>query len=204
MASRETSARGPQLRDAKMDGMADSVRSMLRAIPSLTGTAPQLNTNTLPDDPATLFLKWFAEALSVGVPEPHAMTLSTVDSEGTPDARTLILKDLNESGWAFASTASSRKASQLAAQPAAALSFWWQPAARAVRVQGGVREASREESIADLRSRSPQAQSDVAEDDWTLFYVQPARVEFWQGSPNRRHTRIIYTANNSRWTRYVL
>ncbi len=187
-----------------MGGMADSIRSMLRAVPSLTGTAPPLNTSALPDDPTTLFLTWFAEALSVGVPEPHAMTLSTVDSEGVPDARTLILKDLNESGWAFASTGSSRKGSQLAAQPAAALSFWWQPVARAVRVRGEVRVASREESIADLRARSPQAQADVAGDDWTLFYLQPARVEFWQGSPDRRHIRIVYTANNSMWTRYVL
>lgn len=184
--------------------MADSVRSILRAIPSLTGSAPPLDTSSLPNDPKNLFLQWIEEALSAGVPEPHAMTLSTVDSEGTPDARTLILKDLNESGWAFASTASSRKGSQIAAQPAAALSFWWQPVARAVRVGGGVREASREESIADLRSRSPQAQSEVEENDWTLFYVQPIRVEFWQGSPDRRHTRIVYTANNSTWTRELL
>ena len=184
--------------------MADSVRMLLRSIPALTGTAPPLDVSSLPDDPQTMFLQWLEEAVAAGVPEPRSVTLSTVDSAGVPDARVLILKDLNESGWAFASTASSTKGIQLASQPAAALSFWWQPISRAVRLSGPVQVASREESIADLRSRSPQAQASVNDDDWTVWYLNPAQVEFWQGSPDRRHTRIFYTEQNGVWARVAV
>lgn len=180
--------------------MADDIRAQLRAIPALTGTPPTWDGDELPGDPTVLFLAWLDEALSAGVAEPHTMTLSTVDADGVPDSRVLILKDVDELGWAFASTASSRKGQQLRHRAAAALSFWWQPVARAVRVCGDVVEASRWESEADLRARSAQAQQGVDPDDWTLWRVQPTRVEFWQGSPDRRHTRIVYGRNGSGWT----
>jgi len=174
-------------------------RATLRTIPALTGTAPPLEGG-LPEDPVELFLAWLAGAVAAGVPEPHAMTLATVDGDGVPDARTLLLRDVDASGWVFGSTASSRKAAQLAAAPAAALSFWWQPQARAVRVRGPVTEASREESDADLRARSPEAQAAVAGDVWTLWRLRATRVEFWQGSRDRRHHRIVYTHGAGGWS----
>ena len=87
---------------------------------------------------AALSLTWLDDALAAGVAEPHAMTLSTVDAEGRPDARTLILKEVDRLGWAFASTRSSAKGRQLAMHPAAAPSFWWPARVRAVRVRGPV------------------------------------------------------------------
>ena len=180
--------------------MADDIRAKLRAMPSLTGTAPALDEKALPNDPVTLFLRWLDTAASARVPEPHAMTLSTVGADGVPDARTLILKDVDESGWAFAGTASSRKGTQLAASPSAALSFWWQPLVRAVRMRGPVFEATREESVADLRWRSAAAQAGVDPDDWTLWRVRPTRVEFWQGSRDRRHRRIVYRHGDDGWS----
>lgn len=62
-----------------------------------------------------LFLDWLEDARQREVAEPHAMTLSTVDSEGVPDARVLVLKDVGANGWAFASTRTSAKAIQLEA-----------------------------------------------------------------------------------------
>ena len=93
------------------------------------------------------------------------MTLATAGTDRLADARMLILKDAGERGFAFASTASSRKGSQVRENPAAALNFWWQPQTRAVRVQGPVVEADAAESAADLAARSPEAQSLVAEGD---------------------------------------
>lgn len=90
------------------------------------------------------------------------MTLATVDAEGIPDARTLILKEVSARGWAFAGHRSSAKGQQLAAQPAAALNFWWQPLVRAVRVRGRVEQASADESAADLAARSPAAREGIA------------------------------------------
>lgn len=183
--------------------MTDDVRRRLAVIPALTGAAPCLNLDALPDDPIELFLDWVEEAVAAGVSEPRTMTLATAGADGLPDARMLILKDAGQRGFAFASTASSRKGAQLGENPAAALSFWWQPQARAVRVRGPVAEADAKESAADLAARSPQAQSLVAEGDWRLWWVRPERIEFWQGSPDRKHLRIVYTFSETGWHRDV-
>lgn len=179
--------------------VADSAADWLLAQPSLTGTAPPL-LDALPDDPVELFWTWIRDAVEAGVPEPHVATLATVDADGVPDARALILKDLDGSGWAVAGQRSSRKGAQLAAQPAAALNFWWQQVARAVRVRGPVREASRACSEADLAARSAEARAGVDPADWVLWRIQAVRIEFWQGSPDRRHTRIVYTAQGGGWS----
>lgn len=180
-----------------------SARERLAAIPSLTGTPPVLDLGALPGDPVELFLGWLQEAVEASVPEPRAMTLSTLDPQGLPDSRVLILKDVSSQGWAFASTASSRKGEQLSARPVAALSFWWQPQMRAVRVRGPVLPASREESEADLARRGRSARASVEPGDWHLWRLRPARVEHWQGSPDRRHVRIVDRWTDEGWSREV-
>lgn len=67
------------------------------------------------------------------------------------------------------------------------------PQARAIRVRGPVEEATREETEADLAGRSPAARALVAPGDWRVWRLRPDRVEFWQGSPDRNHLRIVYT-----------
>ena len=180
-----------------------SIADRLRTIPSLTGTAPDLDLDALPADPLDLFTGWLDTALAGGVPEPIAATLATVDADGIPDSRTLLLKDVDERGWAFAGTASSRKAAQLTANPAAALSLWWQPQMRAIRVRGPVVQASHEECEADLAARSPQARATVPPGEWRVWRVQPQRIEYWQGSPDRQHIRIVYTRGGDGWSRTV-
>lgn len=179
------------------------MRALLRAIPSLTGTAPALDPATLADEPVAQFAVWLKEAVAAGVPEPAAATLATVDNEGMPDARVLILKDLDERGWAFAGSASSAKARQLSTHDVAAMSFWWQPLMRAVRLRGAVVEASRAESDADLAARSASARAQVAPGEWRLWRLLPISVEFWQGSRDRSHTRIVYTAAPDGWSRAI-
>ena len=179
---------------------AGAIGDWLRAQPALSGIAPPLDLGALPRDPVALFLTWIREAADAGVPEPHAATLATVDAEGLPDARTLILKGVGERGWAVAGPRSSRKGAQLAARPAAALNFWWQPVVRSVRVQGTVREASPAESEADLAARSKSARAGIEPGDWVLWWIVPTRVEFWQGSPDRRHTRLVYVAGADGWS----
>ncbi|MFL0564945.1 pyridoxal 5'-phosphate synthase [Microbacterium sp. 179-I 1D1 NHS] len=171
----------------------------LRDQPSLTGTAPPLDLSDLPADPHELFDTWIRAAADAGVPEPRATTLATADADGRPDARTLILKGVDADGWQFAGLRSSAKGAQLAENPAAALNFWWQPVMRAVRVRGTVREATPEESAADFGARP--ASSDAALSDWVLWRLIPERIEFWQGSPDRRHTRVVYTRAGDDWTR---
>lgn len=176
-----------------------SIAQRLRTIPTLTGAAPDLELESLPSDPHVLFTDWLEAALAGDVPEPIAVTLATVDVDGVPDSRVLLLKDVDERGWAFAGTASSRKAQQLAACPAAALGLWWQPQMRAVRVRGPVEQASPEECEADLAARSPEARATVPPGEWRVWRVQPQRIEYWQGSPDRQHVRVVYTRVGEEW-----
>jgi pyridoxamine 5'-phosphate oxidase len=135
------------------------VREFLRSLPVFAGVIRDFDTDSLPDDPAELFSSWLREAVEAGVPEPHAMTLSTSDAAGAPDARVLILKDLDQQGWWFATSAESAKGIQLAAQPSAALTFYWPRVARQVRVRGSVVTGSAEASEADFRSRGTGARA---------------------------------------------
>lgn len=178
----------------------DDMSSWLRAQPSLRGSAPPLDLGALPAVPHVLFAQWIRGAAEAGVPEPHALTLATVDSEGVPDARTLILKDVSERGWAFAGPRASRKADQLLARPAAALVFRWQPIVREVRVRGSVQEATPEESAADLAARSESARRGLEPGAWVRWWLVPDRVEFWQGAADRGHTRIVYERAGDGWT----
>ncbi len=89
-------------------------------------------------DPITQFRIWFEHALEVGVKEPNAMTLSTVDDFGRPSARIVLLKDLDEAGFSFFTNYNSDKGRHLDAHPASALTFWWEPLERQVRIEGDV------------------------------------------------------------------
>jgi pyridoxamine 5'-phosphate oxidase len=137
------------------------MRSVLRALPVLTGSAPDFDPGRTPSDPMSLFIEWFQIAVDAGVSEPHAMSLSTVDASGRPDARMLILKDIDSAGWHFAVSAASRKSSHLAANPVAALAFYWPQLVRQVRVRGAVVADPPGVTSADFLARSPGARAQV-------------------------------------------
>ncbi|MGW2491934.1 pyridoxine/pyridoxamine 5'-phosphate oxidase [Streptomyces sp. NPDC001606] len=113
--------------------------------------------DTAPPTPLALFTSWFAEAVAAGQPEPHTMSLATVDAEGRPDARIVMLHGADAAGWSFASHATSRKGQALAARPYAALVFYWPVLGRQVRLRGPVTAAPAEDSQADLHARSTGA-----------------------------------------------
>jgi pyridoxamine 5'-phosphate oxidase len=131
----------------------ESFRTELRNTKVLEGPFPPLDFTTFPPTPQEAFKNWFHEAITAGVREPHAMTVSTVDEEGCPDARVLILKNVDSRGWHFAIKADSPKGKQLAANGAAALTFYWPLLARQVRVRGVAVALPAQESVADYRAR---------------------------------------------------
>lgn len=179
--------------------MTTSSAEWMRSQPTLVGTPPPLDLAALPDEPEALFLDWITAASASGVSEPLAMTLATIGADGVPDARTLIIKDVDGRGWAFAGPRASRKGEQLSAHPVAALNFLWQPVMRAVRVRGAVVEADAADSAADLAARSAAARDGILPGDWVLWRVVPARVEFWQGAVDRRHVRVVYERAEGSW-----
>ena len=105
-------------------------------------------------DPTEQFGRWLDEAQAAGVAMPEAMTLATADADGRPSARTVLLKGADDDGFRFFTNTESRKASELAENPRAALVFHWQQdPRRQVIVSGGVAPLSREESEAYFRTR---------------------------------------------------
>lgn len=91
-----------------------------------------------PDDPLSLFADWYASAQQTGLGEPGAMTLATIDPDGRPSARIVLLKGFDASGFRFYTNYESRKGQALAAYPQAALVFWWEPLERQIRITGDV------------------------------------------------------------------
>ncbi len=108
------------------------------------------------DDPFVLFGKWLAEARR-SEPEPTAMTLATTDESGAPDARMVLLKGFDASGFVFYSNLESAKGAQLAANPRAALVFYWSSLSRQVRIRGAVKPVSAAEADEYFASRARDA-----------------------------------------------
>lgn len=170
--------------------MSESFRQYLRALPDFPEVLPDFDPATAPADPVGLFRQWLDEALAAGVPQPNACSLATADVLGRPSSRMLILKNIDDDGWHFATSRASRKGQELAANPHAALNFFWQQQGRQVRVAGSVVELSREASASDWHARPGADGSDNP--NWQLYAVRPREIEFWQARHDRRHIRHRY------------
>jgi len=172
--------------------MSESFRQFLRALPDFPAELPEFDPETAPKDPAELFRQWLNEALAAGVPQPNACSLATADALGRPSSRMLILKDIDDDGWHFATSRESRKGQELTANPHAALNFFWQPLGRQVRVVGDVVELSAEASAADWQGRPGADGSNNENTAWQLYALRPRELEFWQARHDRRHIRHRY------------
>ncbi|HEU4894376.1 MAG TPA: pyridoxamine 5'-phosphate oxidase [Acidimicrobiia bacterium] len=110
------------------------------------------------EDPVTEFQAWFAGALAAQIHEPNAFVLATVDADGTPSARAVLMKDLSEAGLVFYTGMASRKSEAMRSHPLAAATFVWTPLHRQVRFEGEVAPVSDEEADAYFSSRPRGAQ----------------------------------------------
>jgi pyridoxamine 5'-phosphate oxidase len=216
----------------------------LRREYNLTG----LRRADLEADPIAQFKKWFEQAsgarasgrmrkfciqlykrllLASGAEllDLTAMTLATVDQQGRPSARVVLLKGVDQRGFVFFTNYESRKGQELAGNPQAALVFYWPDQERQVCIAGEVTKLPSAESDAYYRSRPrgsrlgawASEQSSTVKDRaaleerweqmearfsgqdiprpafWGGYLLAPARLEFWQGRPNRLHDRFRYT-----------
>ena len=172
-----------------------------------------------PADPYALFGQWFEEAVRTEQPpvEANACWLATVDGEGQPHCRVLLLKGVDAQGFVFYTNYDSAKGLQMAAQPRAAMTFFWPALERQVRIEGLVEQVSAEESDAYYRVRplgsrlgawaSPQSQAiaDRHELEQRLAEVQrrfadgdPSRPPFWGGYRLRPQRIEFWQGRSSR------
>ncbi|WP_137045624.1 pyridoxamine 5'-phosphate oxidase [Pseudolabrys sp. FHR47] len=110
------------------------------------------------DEPMRLFAAWLGDATQSEPRDPTAMTLATVDSDGLPNARMVLLKGADADGFVFYTNTESQKGNELAANAKAALVFHWKSLNRQVRVRGVVERVTPEEADAYFATRPKQAQ----------------------------------------------
>jgi pyridoxamine 5'-phosphate oxidase len=113
----------------------------------------ELNESDINHNPLDQFNKWLAEAIKNEVPEPNAMVLATVNKDGQPGARNVLLKSADDNGFIFFTNKNSDKASDLKQNPNCTLLFSWLSQHRQVIVKGKAEEISREESNTYFQTR---------------------------------------------------
>jgi len=113
---------------------------------------------TAADEPFALFEAWLNEANKSEPNDPNAMALATVDPDGLPDVRMVLMKGFDTEGFVFYSHIASQKGRELAANPKAALLFHWKSLRRQVRIRGNVTPVTDAEADAYFATRPKQAQ----------------------------------------------
>ncbi len=112
-----------------------------------------LDRNDLADDPFEQFSLWYEQADEAGIAEPHAMVLSTVDSDGVPDSRAVLARSMDSTGFTFFTNYDSAKSQHLRANPHAAALFPWFVLHRQVRLRGAIEQVSHADSDDYFASR---------------------------------------------------
>ena len=121
------------------------------------------------DDPFEIARGWLAEAEKSEPNDPNAVALSTVDADGLPNVRMVLLKEISDDGFVFYTNYNSAKGRELAANPKAAMVLHWKSLRRQVRIRGMV---SREEDGG--------------------FKITPVEIEFWADGAFRLHDRFVW------------
>ena len=156
----------------------------------------RLDESDVDADPFTQVHAWLREALAAEVPEPTAMTLATVDDEGSPSARIMLLKALDERGFVFYTNYESRKGRELATRPRAALTFFWKELERQVRIEGSVEKVSAAESDEYFASRplgsrigawASTQSATIASRPWLEARVKAAEAQYGESPPRPPH-----------------
>lgn len=113
----------------------------------------ELSESAVSKNPVDQFMVWFEQALSADLLDPNAMILSTASKEGIPSSRVVLLKGVDDEGFRFYTNYTSRKGQELKENPRAALCFYWPRLERQVRIEGEVRQLSRENSASYFHQR---------------------------------------------------
>jgi len=129
---------------------------------------------TVAEEPFALFGEWFAEAVKAEPSDPNAMALATVDADGLPDVRMVLMKGYDTEGFVFYSHVASPKGRELAANPKAGLLFHWKSLRRQVRIRGPVSPVTEAEADAYFATRPKQAQIGA----WASRQSQPLESRF--------------------------
>ncbi len=181
-----------------------------------------------PADPIGLFAARIKRAVRLGVREPLAMSLATVDDDGQPSIRTIVLAEVSNRALIFATHACSRKGRELARNPRSAALLYWRETSEQIAVRGQVNRLP--EAVADIMWEArpimthamsvASRQSDMLLDvdelrsaarelskmaplprpaNYAAYELVIREVEFWANGTERLHERLVYTNDNESW-----
>jgi len=149
-----------------------------------------LSRKELDPNPVRQFQRWYQDAISTGIPEPNGMSLATVDTDGQPWLRTVLLKLYDETGFVFFTNYESSKSKQIAGHPQVALLFPWVGLARQVQITGTATRVPAAESLRYFATRprgsqigawaSPQSQA-ITSRSLLLAKVEEIKRKFSKG-----------------------
>lgn len=175
------------------------LRDRLRALPPFPDDLPAFDPAAAPSDPLDLLRAWLDDAIASGERAPHAFTLTTLDEDGAPASRTLVVKDVDERGVQVAGRRSSRKGGHLAAGRPVGMHVFWPGLGRQIELTGTAVALSAAESASDWLAR-PTAGADV-DPDWQVWAIRPDRASFFQASHDRVHAQLVYERDGAGWRR---
>jgi len=127
-------------------------------------------------DPIEMFLRLYEQATQ-SCPEPDAMVLSTVDADGRPSGRYVLLKGVDQRGFVFYTNLGSRKARALAANPNASLCFYWPSLDKQVRIEGTVEPTTDAEADSYFATRPRESQIGTWASDQSAVLESPAVLD---------------------------
>jgi len=184
----------------------------------------------LPVNPIKLFSDWFNNVDSNGNEiETNAMSLSTIDTNGFPLTRVVLLKKYSDNGFIFFTNYNSRKGKSISGNPNVCLSFFWASLEQQVIINGKAIKINEKESEDYFNSRpigsklgaiiSNQSETIPSRKfldnkliknnlkkellkrpkNWGGYNVEPYSIEFWQGRSSRMHDRILYKKTKKKW-----
>lgn len=192
---------------------------------SLTGTVelnlPEFDSP--PAEPLPLLRNWLALAKKYRVREPKVAVLATIGESG-PSTRTVLIKDIDDAGLILTTSCLSRKGQELLGDPRCSINLYWRETMQQITISGQARPCASEQSDNEfaLRPKSARAiaiattQSAVLHDEaalrrkvaklqtqqdlirpatWHAWRVVPSEVEFWHGSTDRFHRRLVFRRN---------
>ncbi len=188
-----------------------------------------LDRKDLNPDPFIQFNRWIDEAINSKITDANAMSVSTVDANGRPSSRMVLLKEVWQCKFIFFTNFNSRKAKDLAVNRQIAALFYWGNLERQVRIEGHVSQMPDDYALEYFNSRplesrasamvSPQSQVIRNREvltkkmerllqkpqlikkpaDWGAYAIEPDYFEFWQGRANRLHDRFCYLLEGAVW-----
>lgn len=153
-------------------------------------------------DPIALFRAWMREAEAGEPNDPNAVALATATKDGAPSVRMVLLKGLDERGFAFYTNSESRKGVELAENPRAAMCFHWKSLRRQVRVEGPVSELPYAESDAYFHSRSRGSQIGALASQQSRLLASRQTLEEQVRAVEERYSGVIPRPDF--WHGYVL